>query len=92
MKIATWNIERPTKTGKRIPLIINCLREIDADILILTETNEAINPGNQYNSFHTANLMMHYTKKGRGELAFSQNITELAISTPVIMIQAFVLL
>ena len=53
MTIATWNIERPTKTTKRIPLIIECLKEIDPDILILTETNEFIDLGNEYQIFHT---------------------------------------
>ena len=56
MKIATWNIERPNKTSKRIPVVINFLQEIDDDILILTETNEGTNPGNQYNFFHTSTL------------------------------------
>lgn len=53
MKIATWNIERPEKTGARVQHLINCLKEIDADILILTESNEAVLFGSDYNYFHT---------------------------------------
>lgn len=49
MKIATWNIERPTKTTNRIKRIIHSLQEVDPDILILTETNEAVNLGETYN-------------------------------------------
>lgn len=40
MKIATWNVGRPN--NKKIQLIIDELIEIDADILILTETNSSI--------------------------------------------------
>jgi endonuclease/exonuclease/phosphatase family metal-dependent hydrolase len=64
MKIATWNIERPVKTSKRIPLIIDCLKKIDADILILTETNEVIDLGKEYTAFHTSKLSESYYKEG----------------------------
>ena len=37
MKIATWNIERPTKNDKKIPVIEDILKNVNADILILTE-------------------------------------------------------
>lgn len=64
MKIATWNIERPNKATKRIPLILHCLKEVDADILVLTETNELIDLGNDYTSYHTANSDEPFYKPG----------------------------
>ncbi len=45
IRIATWNLERPKFNGwKKNPLILEKIREIDADIWILTETNAAIVP------------------------------------------------
>jgi endonuclease/exonuclease/phosphatase family metal-dependent hydrolase len=64
MKIATWNIQRPTKASKRIPLITDCLKKIDADILILTESNEAVYLGEEYQYFHTTILSEPYYKEG----------------------------
>src|SRR4051812_46327552 len=41
--IATWNLARPGFTGSaRATAILDQIRAIDADIWILTETNEAI--------------------------------------------------
>jgi exonuclease III len=40
MRIAIWNLERLKKRKRQ--LIIDKLIEIDADILILTETNSSI--------------------------------------------------
>jgi exonuclease III len=54
MKIATWNIERQSKSSKRFYSIIETLKTINADILILTETNEEIDLGEQYSVFHTS--------------------------------------
>jgi endonuclease/exonuclease/phosphatase family metal-dependent hydrolase len=64
MKIATWNLERPNKSTYKNQSIIDCLTKIDADILILTETNEIINLGNTYNYFHTSKLEEPYYKEG----------------------------
>jgi len=36
-------------------MIEDILKNVNADILILTETNEFLNPGNDYNCFHSAN-------------------------------------
>lgn len=45
LRIATWNIDRPKQNGlKKNPLIVEKLREIDADIWVLTETNASIVP------------------------------------------------
>ena len=64
MKIATWNLERPNGTHKRNQLIVDALREVDADILILTETNEMLDYPNCYQGYHTALLPSNYYKKG----------------------------
>jgi exonuclease III len=43
MRIATWNLERPRKRGKiKNALRLQMMREIDADIWVLTEANEAV--------------------------------------------------
>lgn len=64
MKIATWNIERPNKATKHNLAIIDCLEKINADILILTESNEFINFGAKYNYFHSSKLKDTYYKDG----------------------------
>jgi endonuclease/exonuclease/phosphatase family metal-dependent hydrolase len=49
-RIATWNLERPKLNGwKWNPLIQEKIREIDADIWILTETNASIVPSSTRN-------------------------------------------
>ncbi len=53
MKILTWNLERPKKVNH---LILKKLSEFDADILILTETNSAINLGKKYSFVSTDSL------------------------------------
>ena len=64
MKIATWNIERPKKTGIRVPKIIEHLKNVDPDILILTETNTAVHLGEEYNYFHSEILHESFYKEG----------------------------
>jgi endonuclease/exonuclease/phosphatase family metal-dependent hydrolase len=64
MKIATWNIKRPKQNDKEIPLIIDILRNINADILVLTETNEFLDLDNGYNCFHSENAKENYYKVG----------------------------
>ena len=56
MKIATWNLERPTQTSKRTEAILAILQALQADILVLTETNDCIDLGSAYPVFHTAIL------------------------------------
>ena len=53
MKIATWNLERPTKSGHKSKAIMDYLKSLNADILVLTETNEFIDLGADYQVFHT---------------------------------------
>lgn len=64
MTIATWNIERPAKTAKRILFVAACLKELNPDILILTETNEFIDLGNEYQIFHTVKPVESFYKEG----------------------------
>ena len=52
MRIATWNIERPSnRLNDRSQRILEKVKEINADIWILTETHDTIIPGTDY---HTA--------------------------------------
>jgi endonuclease/exonuclease/phosphatase family metal-dependent hydrolase len=45
MRIATWNVQRPKAKGwKRNPITIETINSINADIWILTETQESIQP------------------------------------------------
>jgi exonuclease III len=54
MRIATWNLERPKLNGwSRNPHIIDKIKEVNADLWILTETNVAISPGDNYFSAAT---------------------------------------
>jgi endonuclease/exonuclease/phosphatase family metal-dependent hydrolase len=64
MKIATWNVERPKLNGwTRNPRIIAKLHEVNADLWILTETNTAISPGDNF--FSAATLPeLNYHKLG----------------------------
>jgi len=64
MKIATWNIERPSKISRHNQAIIDCLEKINADILILTKTNEIIDFAGKYNCFHSSKLGETYYKVG----------------------------
>jgi len=58
MKIATWNLERPTINGKKTFAIIETLREINADIFVLTETDTFIEIGNEYSVRHPASARL----------------------------------
>jgi endonuclease/exonuclease/phosphatase family metal-dependent hydrolase len=60
MKIATWNLERPKQPktfSRKNELILEKLKEINADILILTETNSCINPGDDFIGFRSEELV-----------------------------------
>jgi endonuclease/exonuclease/phosphatase family metal-dependent hydrolase len=65
MKIATWNLERPRKSATvKNAKIIESLNKIDADVLILTETNSLIHPGDLYYPFSTTPLAGIVSGKG----------------------------
>ncbi|WP_303839085.1 endonuclease/exonuclease/phosphatase family protein [Selenomonas ruminantium] len=55
MKIATWNIER-LKHKKNIYEILRICNELQADILVLTETDEQVRPNFRY-EFHTEKVI-----------------------------------
>ena len=57
LRIATWNLERPRadQSGK-ISALESQMQEVDADIWILTETNEAVRPGNDYACVGTSTI------------------------------------
>ena len=56
MKLLTWNIESPAITANKKAAIIKKLEELDADIIIVTETNEAIELAEEYHVYHTPYL------------------------------------
>ena len=41
-KIATWNVERPKKGTEKTALVMEKIKEINADILVLTESAVSI--------------------------------------------------
>ena len=52
LRVATWNLERPGKTRLDRPRrILNVIQKINADIWILTETNEIVVPGDDFTGF-----------------------------------------
>ena len=57
MKIATWNVER-LKKKKYLPEILSEIEKIDADILILTETDSQILPENYPYKIETKSLIL----------------------------------
>ena len=58
MKIATWNVERLQKNKNEE--IKSKLYELDADIIVLTETNSILNLGKNYNCVSTEILSENY--------------------------------
>lgn len=57
LKVATWNLGRPKFASKaKNDSILKRLREVDADILVLTETNACIDLSDSYTSFSTTCL------------------------------------
>jgi len=57
LKIATWNLERPKTVSRKNAAILEKLKEVNADILILTETNSCIDLGPEYVAFPSKELM-----------------------------------
>jgi exonuclease III len=64
MKIATWNLERVTKHGKKTPAILETLKSLKADILVLTETDTCIDLGDEYHVRHTEKDTKDYFRPG----------------------------
>lgn len=62
-RIATWNLERPRQNGwTKNQRRLDKIREIDADVWVLTETNSAISLQDQYQS--VASCASEYHKAG----------------------------
>lgn len=63
LRIATWNVERPSMRGwkrpRRNPIIIGQIQKIKADIWILTETHQVISPGNDFTNISTERADIH---------------------------------
>ncbi len=73
IKIATWNVMRPTTFSRRNGNILSELARIDADILILTETNSCIDLSKKYKTcFSTASLFQSLSI-GTGPYAQGEN-------------------
>src|SRR5688500_14052846 len=54
MRIATWNLQRPANGGSSRALrLLERIKAIDADVWVLTETHEAISPGDGYRAVST---------------------------------------
>ncbi len=54
MRVATWNVERPKNgASPRSQRILAQIREVAADLWILTETHDAIRPGPGYHAAST---------------------------------------
>lgn len=85
MKIATWNVERPLKSSPKTVEIINILKSLNADIIVLTETNEFIDLGEEYKVYHTAALQDPKYKKGERRVSifskYPQSITAPSFKT-----------
>jgi exonuclease III len=64
MKIATWNLERPARNGQKSAAIVEYLKMLNADILVLTETNEFIDLGAAYEVVHTEIFSGNFYKQG----------------------------
>jgi len=69
MKIATWNIERLSKSTTKTPLIIGWLERMDADILILTETTTSIELKGDYHFFCTSRYGENYFRDDERRVA-----------------------
>jgi len=53
MKLLTWNIESCNITQTKRDAIIRIIKDYNADIIVLTETNDAMTLGNEYEMFST---------------------------------------
>lgn len=57
LRIATWNIERPrTGRSEKINALVARMKSVDADIWILTETQEDVSPGSEFKCVATTRI------------------------------------
>ncbi|RZK00295.1 MAG: endonuclease/exonuclease/phosphatase family protein [Flavobacterium sp.] len=64
MKIVTWNLERPKINSGKLVEITRYLQQLNADIYVLTETNDCVNLGSSYHYYHSEKLPTPYYKNG----------------------------
>lgn len=50
LKVATWNVERPLPTQRRLSRLRDAMVEVNADVWVLTETHDCLSPGPGYHS------------------------------------------
>jgi len=67
LKIATWNLDRPRPFTRKLKndAITEKLREIDADILVLTETNSCINLHDNYQTCFSTTCLFQSLAVGK---------------------------
>ena len=91
MKIATWNLERLSK--RRNSDIKEILNQLDADILILTETSSAIQLDN-YTCVSSENLPLNFEgipyKKGENRVSIWTKYKVKKTIKPSILTRRFV--
>ena len=74
MKIATWNVERPkAKVNSKNTNILKIIKELDADILVLTETNSFIDAGEGFEGFATTPSLPDETFIGLNYFSTGEN-------------------
>ena len=74
MEIASWNIQRINQSPDKKRAVIECLKTIDADILVLTETNENIGLSEAYSCYHSSQLSDIYREGERRVSIYSKYI------------------
>lgn len=68
MKILSWNLERPKKNQlAKINQIQNLIKNENADIIIMTETNRCIDFGQEYFALHTDSLPSFHDNQNYSE-------------------------
>jgi len=73
LKIATWNVMRPTMFSRRNTNILTKLDAIDADILILTETNSCIDLSKKYQTCFSTTSLFQSLSIGTGQYREGEN-------------------
>jgi hypothetical protein len=74
LKIATWNLARPTISNKRKnDAILAALYDVDADILVLTETNSCIDLSDNYETCFSSPCLFQSLPIDGGEYKQGEN-------------------
>jgi len=73
LKIATWNLMRPTTFSRRNANILHKLEDVDADILVLTETNSCIDLSKHYKTCFSTTPLFQSLSIGTGPYGQGEN-------------------